>query len=1103
MASDSTSFEVPWRLLLPLFALIAGASIFIAKLPSQRPAADGGAAESIGYAQIDARLWQDPFKAANTAIGSTGNDKLGPAFKKEEFIASIRSRMRTSNFSGTTENAARILLMPVMVSAAPYADVAEQRLRTRVAVLSGLARCGYNPEDTTHIAAFKADWDMKSLDVPGETDLIPNGQAVVPYEWMRAASMPMAIYGVEKSPVSTPKYDRVLVVWLNEDLVVDRPVYRIGSFLRSLFKDLKVKPIPVPKRLPAGVSQSTSPTAAAVTSDGCVETPMDVRILGPRASTTLRAMAWDVKRQPERKGLPEPQFPAEVEFICATASAEERALLDDGDLDIKTLRDFNDGIVDSDYFRDYLKNGFPRDKLKFFRIAANDRELSQTLAQELLNRGINVTPNWTFSDGERIPDYRASDHIAVIAEWDTFFGRALPLSFSAVCSGQKINDLARWQSRFPVNIHPYVYLRGIDGQTANRRDAVSGNRASTDESGKNDPVKRPVDPPEGTSQSDYLRRLADQLSALDSELRYRGKRLRAVGVLGTDVYDKLMILNALRAQLPGVVFFTTDLDARFGMPTEWNAAHNLVIASSYGQRLHQFFQGGIPPFRDAYQTATFAATLAALDMVSPEQLADRSRSSTSQPFVSPRLFEISRDGPYELSEDLPPVRNQIETIQDRQGRPSLSIHPPRPDLRGFWQRGLRWQANIVFSILAALAAILIWYLITDKKRGARSVRAVTWEILANSYLCVPVIVILTGMVIWALHGSDGTQSEPFSLLNGISAWPTEIARVSAAILVVYFLIRAECARCVNNREIKAEFLFTFPSHGRPLWSIVDGYTSVDADEIWSEYLRQANFIRRLVIAAGLAIPFTIFGIGIIDAFGWPAVPMRGENARLFDDIISRSVVIFTTAFFVVYVMHSAIVNLQFISALVKGQTEYPEHAFERALGHRLDNIPSKSQDVLDKRTSFAYLYTEWMDIRLIARRTEIVGRSVYHPMLIFAMLTVSRTSLFDDWDWPLGLVIVFAIAGSLTVLAAGLLRVAAERARSDALAKLNQRRHFHAARNDAAHLKIIDEVSGEIRSERGGAFAVLSQYPWLTAVLIPSGGIGLWAILERLPQWLQ
>jgi uncharacterized membrane protein len=69
--------------------------------------------------------------------------------------------------------------------------------------------------------------------------------------------------------------------------------------------------------------------------------------------------------------------------------------------------------------------------------------------------------------------------------------------------------------------------------------------------------------------------------------------------------------------------------------------------------------------------------------------------------------------------------------------------------------------------------------------------------------------------------------------------------------------------------------------------------------------------------------------------------------------------------------------------------------------------------------------TEFMDIRMIAMRTKAVGRYVYYPFVIFFLLVISRNSLFDDWDWPPGLIVILALSIGLAIVGALMLRRAA------------------------------------------------------------------------------
>ena len=71
---------------------------------------------------------------------------------------------------------------------------------------------------------------------------------------------------------------------------------------------------------------------------------------------------------------------------------------------------------------------------------------------------------------------------------------------------------------------------------------------------KGDPGWRP----EGPQQYDRVRALAETIRRRYSA---HGGMVAAVGIVGSDTYDKLVLLQALRPMLPEAIFFTTDLDA--------------------------------------------------------------------------------------------------------------------------------------------------------------------------------------------------------------------------------------------------------------------------------------------------------------------------------------------------------------------------------------------------------------------------------------------------------------------------------------------------------------------------------------------------------------
>src|SRR4029077_16329244 len=117
-----------------------------------------------------------------------------------------------------------------------------------------------------------------------------------------------------------------------------------------------------------------------------------------------------------------------------------------------------------------------------------------------------------------------------------------------------------------------------------------------------------------------------------------GNKIGAVGVLGTDPYDKLLVMQALHPGLPEAIFFTTDPDALYLHPTEVKRGRkNLVVASAFGLELNDHWQGSIMPFRDTYQTGTFLSTLLAVG-AKPADSEELARS-----FKAPRIYEIGRN----------------------------------------------------------------------------------------------------------------------------------------------------------------------------------------------------------------------------------------------------------------------------------------------------------------------------------------------------------------------------------------------------------------------------------------------------------------------------
>lgn len=119
--------------------------------------------------KVLARLWQDPFQAVES-------------YRKDAKVSHQDFTIRNINDPCSKifipqKDIKKVLIMPVMITDGHYTEDAEERQRTRYAVLSALHVAGYQPRNETHIGAFKAE-------INGE-------ERLVPYEWYRQDTLIM------------------------------------------------------------------------------------------------------------------------------------------------------------------------------------------------------------------------------------------------------------------------------------------------------------------------------------------------------------------------------------------------------------------------------------------------------------------------------------------------------------------------------------------------------------------------------------------------------------------------------------------------------------------------------------------------------------------------------------------------------------------------------------------------------------------------------------------------------------------------------------------------------------------------------------------------
>ncbi len=281
-------------------------------------------------------------------------------------------------------------------------------------------------------------------------------------------------------------------------------------------------------------------------------------------------------------------------------------------------------------------------------------------------------------------------------------------------------EIRKWAESDKSTFHKFWILRGIDGKLPGDDAELgkSSNQASMN--GARDGHGIVERPPEGRTQYDYLKRLRERIRNIEE-----GGDVSAIGVIGSDVYDKLLVLRALKPHFPNSVFFTTDLDAIYTHSDERGHTRNLLVASHYDLALGNQLQKSTPPFRDSYQTATFLAVSLAIARIDTNMSDPQLNPKWSQLLkhwwridgdagvVNPVLHIVGKDGFYSLEpadsimEDPPkkdtageesPTEDPSGEESSAEDRVEALLHPAKSTRSGAWHLLLVLGFSVVLAL---------------------------------------------------------------------------------------------------------------------------------------------------------------------------------------------------------------------------------------------------------------------------------------------------------------------------------------------------------------------------------------------------------------------
>ena len=1087
MASDSNGSSMPsWQLFM-LFAAAMGAFLNTGKLGSLSPAAIEPASDK--GTLIVAHLSDDPFDAwvradgrldvggESSLVGVKGTGLPGPIESPEAFGASVK--------------ASRICILPVIVRGDFHSTEArEMRIRFRAATVSGLGAQGLVADDPEHLLLISPPIDWAAG--PGRKP--PGIDDPLPAEWFVADNL-------ARDPRKPQPYAAVLVVWVQGETLVTNP-------LRAL----------------DGLRSQLMPQVQNLTGLGADR--IDFKVIGPYWSGTLKDILVENRAFPDRGSA--------ITFYSSSATMANGVL----DLLVQGGNPGPDAGNPVPAGRKLL-DGRPGNGPRLVNLTCTDEELAESFLDELKLRGVDV-------GGE-------STRIAIVSDWDTDYGRAMPLTFAA-----KLNQLNQPHGKNPLPSLPAesyfdlkfdsdkgwppqvlraYYISGVGGTAASA--GAGGKADGTGKSDDDSDDSHLFERAQGEHQVDYIARLgmvfADRLSTRDPHApsgvasKSKPTTLSAIGLLGSNVYDQMLLLQALRPRFPDAIFFSDKLDARFIDPASIKYTRNVVVASSYGLELFQKLQRGVPPFRGAEQTGAFLAVQMAVGPPMPEVLYFRSHTL-------PLRFEIGRTYPVRLY--LPPDKS---TYPEDSNAPSSAnlLHPKNemPLLPG----GTFWRQHIADTLLLGVGAVVFGAMVLFIFLGRFSLEP---DERADRSVALSLIAALA--VIFVLFNAFYDGLEPLTLIEGVSIWPSELVRLVATMTafagVHYCVSRVKKSRILLCRDfglIEAppvlrhrhgilaaarEVLMRMPlKQGDYLLTEEENKAAVLALEkpgsnyrhavaaakairqtesaskegparyvssqiLWRYLCERSTPMRRRVRAAMLTLAYMTGWACLFVTIGIPMSPTRGAFSVAFDDslLLAASLLMCYLLFWVVDETQSC---FRFVSRLGEDHPSlWPRRAFDR--------IPSINRTEglkLDARRKASSAYVE---VRFIGRLTAEAVPLIILPFVVLTLLIFARWAFFANWHVSPSVLLFYGVNAGICALCAVLLKNAATKAKRRAVRSIGLNAANARAAGADGLADSLDALQSDMVANQDGAFMPWHQQPFVRAILLPFGGTGVLQALE-------
>ena len=605
--------------------------------------------------------------------------------------------------------------------------------------------------------------------------------------------------------------------------------------------------------------------------------------------------------------------------------------------------------------------------------------------------------------------------VLIFTESDTSYSRAIASEVT-----NALSPLAR--------VEVYSYLRGLDGRPEDVpiRTTPEGER-SKDVAAALLRDKAITEVSTGTSQFDYLRRLS---LCLDQAKRRRADEICAVGILGSDIYDKMLVLQAIRPKLPAAIFFTTDLDALYLERDNESFTRNLLVASADSLDVNTDtsdhpVRWKLPPMRDSYQTV-----------------------------LVKHVWEILEAG---TAKPKPMATEPVNVFEIVAGK-NIELDPVDPS--NFWGKSFLawlskwWNKSLIFLVGLGNAFLVLWAISTRRLKFPEATNAPLSD-RARVFLYTEIGIAMAFVIFllfWFMSPVSFLGQEPMSLEASI--WPTVTIRLLAFAVAIRLLMIASNSFVVHRPRIEEQLTKAVPCNKelplaegivKELGATCSSLLLEEKPPVKEKTFQQVmnkHFDRRARRKRIMWASLGYFAVSFVLFYLWPpAVPARGSFAFLAEKLVLALGV----GLYIIHLMYCLDLHLSACTLLRTLRSFYSI------------DVKSLDHDKIDAN----------LMLTAASELTAIIGKTLLYPLTILILIIISQLRIFDNWTMTPSLWVTFFIGAAALILASLVLWYQGKRLKSAAVNREKRKAH-----PEPANIELITD----------GVFAPWNRQPIFAAI---------------------